>query len=334
MDLDYSLHILFTQRNLTMSPSLPVKPGRIQISLLAVLQLALCLLALWWAWGAWRSAEGALTDRFWGAIALALFTGGLAQINLVGPLRKWFAQNPISRLALPVRLFADGDPQGLEWPMFSLALAFGAPFLSLLMLIFTAETEWMVELQLIWIGLALLSVFVTGVGLYLGGQALYKRLAGGKTIVEVESDPAQAGQSLKGFIWRQSGRVSTESIGVSLVGRKTVTKKIWVHSSGNDSHWSNKTQTTVLHRQEIVPATPVSPATEPWQKHFSFTLPADALSSAPHTANPMIIWGLEIRVNLKGAPDFTLNFPFTVHGIEPDDDEEADEEPDETSQVA
>jgi hypothetical protein len=311
-----------------MPPTSPAKPGRIRISLLAVLQLAVCLLALWWAWRAWQSAEGVPTDRFWGAVALALFAGGLAQINLVGPLRERFAQPSTSRLALPVRLSADGAPQGLEWPMFSLAVAFGAPFWPLLMLIFSAETKWMVELQLIWIGLAFLSLFVAGVGIYLGGRGLYRRLAGGQTIVEVETDQAQADQTMSGFVWYQPGRVPAENIEISLVGQKTFTKRVQSRSATSQSPLSSRTETTVLHQQVVCPATALDPAAGPWQKQFSFTIPADALSSAPHTANPMITWGLEVRVNLKGTPDMNLTFPFIVHGIEPDyNDEEADELP-------
>src|SRR6185503_7333999 len=229
-----------------MPPTSPAKPGCIRISLLAVVQLAVCLLALWWAWRACRSADGGLTDRFWGAMALALFAGGLAQINLVGPLRERIAQPSTSRLALPVRLSADGAPQGLEWPMFSLALAFGAPFWPLLMLIFSAETKWIVELQLIWIGLALLSLFVAGVGIYLGGRALYRRLAGGQTIIEIESDPVQADQTVSGFVWYQSGRIPTEKIEVSLLGQKTFTKRTGSRSANNPSAVGVRTETTVL----------------------------------------------------------------------------------------
>lgn len=288
-----------------------------RISFLGLLQLAIFLLALWWAWQIWQTGAGVPNDRFWAVTALALFAGGLAQINLVGSLREYFTQMPTSRLALPVRLYPDGTPRDLVWPMFSLALAFGAPFLPLLMLIITVETEWMVELRLIWIGLALLSLFVAGVGIYMGGRALYRRLAGGQTIVEVESGTAQAGQTVQGFVWHRSGRIPSERIEVALVGRKTLTRR------GRPT----QTETTNLYREVVVPAVMVDLASGPWQKHFAFTIPEDARSSAPHTANPMIIWGLDVQVNLKGAPDLTLTFPFTVRGIDPDeeDDQELDE---------
>ncbi|MCL4298578.1 MAG: hypothetical protein KJ077_22765 [Anaerolineae bacterium] len=288
------------------------KPGIVRTSFLALLQLAIFLLGLWWAWQAWQSAAGVPNDRFWAAMALALFAGGLAQINLIGPLRERFTPMPASLLALPVRLYPDGTPQDLVWPMFSLAFAFGAPFPPLLMLIITAETGWLVELRLIWIGLALLSLFVTGVGIYMGGRALYRRLSGGQTIIEVENDTIQAGKMMQGFVWHQSGRIPSERIGVALVGRKTLTRR------GRPT----RTETTDLYREVVVPAMILDPAAGPWQKHFSFTIPVEAPSSAPHTANPMIVWGLDVRVNLKDAPDLTLIFPFTVHGIEPDEEED------------
>ncbi|GAB4458724.1 MAG: hypothetical protein Fur0044_51740 [Anaerolineae bacterium] len=302
-----------------MLPASSTQSGRARVFFLGLLQLLICLLALWWAWRIWQNAGGAASDRFWAALALALFAGGLAQINLVGPLRERLSRLSTSRLALPVRLSADGAPQGLEWPMFSLALAFALPFLPLLLVVFNLETEWMVEMRLIWIGLALVSALVTAFGGYLGGQALYKRLAGGQTIVEVERETAQAGQTLQGFVWHQSGRIPSEQIKVELVGRKTLTRRGRVH----------RTETTILHREVLVPAVLLDPALGLWQKSFSFTIPLEARSSAPHTANPMIIWGLDVQVNLKDAPDFTLTFPFTVQGLEPETDDEEDQEIDE-----
>lgn len=298
-----------------MPPTSHVKSRHGRISFLGLLQMAIFLLALWWTWQAWQIAAGVPNDQFWAAMALALFAGGLAQINLIGPLRERFTPMPASRLALPVRLHPDGTPQDLVWPMFSLAFAFGAPFPPLLMLIITAETGWMVELRLIWIGLALLSLFVTGVGIYMGGRALYRRLSGGQTIVEVETGTAQAGQTVQGFVWHQSGRIPSERIEVALVGRKTLTRR------GRPT----RTETTDLYREVVVPAVALDPATGPWQKHFSFTIPEDACSSAPHTANPMIIWGLDVQVKLKDAPDLTLTFPFTVSGLDHDDAEEDQE---------
>ncbi|GIK43105.1 MAG: hypothetical protein BroJett011_69380 [Chloroflexota bacterium] len=295
-----------------MPPASQPKPGVARTSFLALLQLAVFLLGLWWAWQAWQSTDGIPNDRFWAAMALALFAGGLAQINLIGPLRERFTPMPASRLALPVRLYPDGTPQDLVWPMFSLAFAFGAPFPPLLMLIITAETGWMVELRLIWIGLALLSLFVTGVGIYMGGRALYRRLSGGQTIIEVETGTAQAGQTVQGFVWHQSGRIPSERIEVALVGRETLTRR------GRPT----RTETTDLYREVVVPAVMLDLAAGPWQKNFAFTIPEDAPSSAPHTANPMVIWGLDVQVNLKDAPDLTLTFPFTVHGIEPDEEED------------
>lgn len=300
------------------------KPGQGRISLLGLLQLIIFLLALWWAWQVWQNAAGVPTAQFWAILALALFAGGLAQINLVGPVRARLAQRLTSRLALPVRLYPDGSPQDLGWPMFSLALAFGAPFLPLLMLVFTVETGWMAELRLIWIGLTLTSALVGLFGLYLGSQALYKHLVGGQTVVEVEADPAQAGQTVQGLVWHRSGRIPTESIGVTLAGRITMTRTKHRRKAGEETQFITHTETTYLHQETVSPLTKLKAVDAPWQKHFSFTIPEDALSSAPHTANPMIIWGLDVQVNLKGAPDLTMTFPFTVNGIDPDTDDNPD----------
>jgi hypothetical protein len=300
------------RRNIAVALTSHVKSRHGRTSFLVLLLLAVFLLALWWAWQAWQSTAGVPNDRFWAAMALALFTGGLIQINLVGPWREYLTQTPASRLALPARLYPDGTPRDLVWPMFSLAVAFGPPLLPLLMLVITAETEWIVELRLIWIGLALVSAFLAGVGIYIGGRALYERLAGGQTIIEVETATAQAGQTLQGFIWHQPGRFPSERIEVALVGRKTLTRR------GRPT----RTETTDLYREVVVPAVVLDLVAGPWQKHFSFTIPEDAPSSAPYTANPMIIWGLDVQVNLKDAPDLTLTFPFTVQGIDPDEEED------------
>jgi hypothetical protein len=136
------------KENIVVPPTSHVKSRHGRTSFLVLLLLAVFLLALWWAWQAWQSAAGVPNDRFWAAMALALFAGGLAQINLIGPLRERLTQPPTSRLALPARLYPEGTPQGLVWPMFSLAVAFGAPFLPLLMLILTVETKFQPDLPI------------------------------------------------------------------------------------------------------------------------------------------------------------------------------------------
>lgn len=209
--------------------------------------------------------------------------------------------------------------------MLSLAFAFGAPCLPLVILAVKATTPWMVEMRLIWIGAALSSALVGGFTLWLGLRALYARLTGGETIVAVSAGSALPHQRIDGVVWHQSGRFTVQAIDVALVCRKTETEGKVIQRDGSRGH-TQETRTTTVHQQEIIPVTAIDPTIGPWQQDFSCEIPGTAVPSSPHTANPMVIWGFDVRLHLSGMPDVTLNFPLTVEGLAVDEDDEDEDD--------
>ncbi|HYF65967.1 MAG TPA: hypothetical protein VD886_24270 [Herpetosiphonaceae bacterium] len=279
-----------------------VSSMRVRVLAQGVIALILCLLMVWQAWHVYQNAQTNVTDRFWGAVALALFLGGLAQVNIVGFVRERLRTPSTQQYCtFPIHLYADGDARGLAWPMLSMAFTFGMPCIPLLLLSITATTHWLAELRLIWIGFTLSSALIGGITLFMGVRAIYTSLTGTQIIVEVESATIAAGDSMRGAIHHTSGRIAAQMVEIALVCRQTYTKRS-----------SRQTTTTYLHQQDLITPSDMQAVSGQASFPVTLTIPPRAYPSAPYTANPMVVWSIDVKVVLHNAPDITMTFPFTV----------------------
>ncbi len=276
-----------------MRPSTDPTPS----ALVGLAQAVIALGALLWAGQLWRADDGQFTDRVWGALALAVFAGALAPLNLLGPLRDRLVRAGLGpRRLFPHRLHPYGAPGSLAGPMLGLALAFGLPVFPLSMLVLTARTPWIVDLQLIWLGLIGLGVVLAAAGALVGGRALYQQLAGGRAVVEISRHPVTAGEAVQALVAYQPGRLAPEAVTVDLVCQAAVARG---HTGPHE-----------VVRQPLG-ALP-SPAAGPTERRFEFALPLDARASTSPHADRAIFWYLEVAEAFPGAPDARTPYHFTA----------------------
>lgn len=251
-----------------------------------------------WAWQLWARAEVGVPASFWGALALALFCVGLAQINLVGPFRTMIPARPISSIALPHQLEADGAALTV-WTLFSIAFAFGAPALP--MGLFARKVEGtLAELDVIWFGLTLAGVLIGGATLWLGLRKLFEQINGSQTVVESSAATVKPGETFSVLVQYTPGKLRADGVQVSLICQQV---DVQAKKSGKVA------ETKVLFERELQPFLPVNSV---WQKTWQLTLPEDApLSTDPATAR-IITWGIQVTTQIPNAPDLSEMFIFTV----------------------
>ncbi len=283
-------------------PGSPSKIFKSKIMIFGGIQLILGLMSAVWTWRLWRETVRVLPASFWGALALTIFLFGLAQINLVGPLRELGYRLPVPKFALPYRLEQPFAEVFSPWPMLSIAFAFGAPVFPMIMFVLNVEGV-LAEMTLIWAGLTLMGVIIGGATLYLGVQKLYVRVNGSQTIVEASALTVKPEESFSVFVRHQPGKLVTESIQVKLICRRTITQT-QTRSSGKIA------ETTILFETDLYPETPTY--SDIWQETCTVTIPKDAELSTALSASRSITWGIEVIARIPNAPDITETFLFTV----------------------
>ncbi|MBK6294684.1 MAG: hypothetical protein IPF55_10630 [Rhodoferax sp.] len=169
--------------NLTTEKPSPATAADLVVTLI---ELALAVWAFTVMRRYWLLADNTLAGPFWGA-ALAGFAVGLVLTNGIGALQtlgRLIRHRPTGRqLAVRLALWKTRtkDTVGL----IPLILAFGLPVYPLMQMIWL---DWLEDLDLVWIGLALTGVLVALLCLFVIGRQLYLLLLGGKTVVEISHE--------------------------------------------------------------------------------------------------------------------------------------------------
>lgn len=272
------------------------KPG---IFLFGGVQLSLGIAAALWAGRIWARAEVGLPASFWGAVALAIFLFGLAQINLVGPLRALRGHRPPPKLALPYRLAPRFGEVLTVWPLFSLAFAFGAPVVPMIFFLLRVEGD-LAEFNLIWVGLTLTGALLGGATFWLGLKKLFEQFNGSQTFVEASAETVKPGESFSVFVRHLPGKIWAGEIQVKVVCQTEDTRP---------RKGGKVVEKTVLFEQVIQP--PISLTSAGWQGTWHVTLPEGVPLSEPHP-NVDTMWGIEVRVQIPNAPDFVEMYGFIV----------------------
>lgn len=277
------------------SAKITIKPW---VLILGVGQLVGGVAAAGWAWRLWERAEVGVPVSFWGALTLALFCTGLAQINLVGPFRTLIPARSVSSIALPHRLEADGAALTL-WTLFSIAFAFGAPAVPMGMFALKVEGQ-LAELNVIWLGLTLIGVLIGGATLWLGIRELFKQVNGSQTVVESSAETVKPGETFSVLVQYTPGKLRVDGVQVKLICRRV---DVQSKKSGKVA------ETKVLFEQILQPLTSVNSV---WQKTWQATVPEDAPLSSESMQASTLTWGIEVTTQIPNAPDLLEMFIFTV----------------------
>lgn len=275
------------------STKITIKPWAL---ILGFVQLVGGVASAGWAWRLWDRAEVEVPASFWGALALALFCVGLAQINLVGPFRSPARLAP--PIALPHRLEADGAAL-TGWVLFSIAFAFGAPALPMGMFALKVEGK-LAELDVIWLGLTLIGVLIGGVTLWLGIRKLFEQVNGSQTVVESSAETVKPGETFSMLVQYTPGKLRADGVEVRLICQQV---DVQSKKSGKVA------ETKVLFERELQPLLPVDSV---WQKTWQLTLPEDAPLSTDPATSRIITWAIQVTTQIPNAPDLSALFIFTV----------------------
>ncbi len=261
----------------------------------------------------WLLADNTLAGPFWGAAALAGFAVGLVLTNGIGALQtlgRLIRHRPTGS-QLAVRLSAVEDAhQEITVGLIPLILAFGLPVYPLMQMIWL---DWLEDLDLVWIGLALTGVLVALLCLFVIGRQLYLLLLGGKTVVEISHEVIHPGQPIQMVLIYRPGRVPAKVIEAKLVCRQTVQEKMKTKGHSDDRGY--KVVTNVLYEKSLATFHKADmPQLVLGSQSVATTIPEDAHFSTAADEYPAVEWRIEVKVKAKAplAPDFCLVFPFAV----------------------
>lgn len=259
----------------------------------------------------WQLADDTFTGPFWGAAAVAGFAVGLVLTNGIGVLQtlwRLLRHRPAGR-QLAVRLSAVEDAhQEIAVGLIPLILAFGLPVYPLVQIVWL---NWLEDLQLVWIGLALTGTLVALLCLYAIGRQLYLLLLGGKTVVEVSHEMIHSGQSIQMVLIYRPGRVPAQALEARLVCCQTVQQKMKTKGHSDDRGY--KAVMTVLYEKTLATYHKADlPQLVLGSLPVIATIPEEAHFSTEADEYPTIEWRIEVKVKVPLAPDFCLVFPFAV----------------------
>jgi hypothetical protein len=290
------------------------KPLKWNAILIGVIQILIALACLYWASSLLPGSRGrpTLPAEFWLAVAIALLCLGLAQINIVGPLREKYAPPKVRPLTLKVRLEPEFGGTGLIYPILSLAIAFGLPLIPLIIFIFSPKQGWIEELNLIWIGFALVGAVITAITAYLGLQRVYQSFNASEVNVEASTDTVKPEESFLILVEYRPGRLPVQSIQTRLICHESKVVEEW-KGTGKNRHLSKSIQNNVIYKADLHPPEPLNAANPSvWQKSVTVPIPADARPSTSPAADYAITWSIKVVLHISGAPDITERYPFTV----------------------
>ena len=292
-------------------PSAQSRSGSASVSVVAIVELAIGLIAVVLAWRR-LGAEGQIADSFWVWLAVALFCLPLAMLNFLGPrLRARRASVPPEAQRLPARLSTYDGTADVMWSILGLGIGFAGPAIPLIIYALRLSARGS-ELVLIPAGLAAVSGVAGGIMLLISGSHVYKLLVKGDAIVEMSAAELMPGQTARLFISYTPGRATPRAIAAHLVCRVTTRKRSPNRSKGSSGYVYTR---EVVYEQIVGAEQPFDAGrVGPWEQLVTIEIPGGAAFSTAPDTYPTVDWSIEIVSSVPLLPDFRLTFPFKVIG--------------------
>lgn len=193
------------------------------------------------------------------------------------PGRVFGASLGLAQKSMKVELVMAVLWNGLSWPMFLGAVATGAIFPSLFMLVFVAIGAWLA---------------LRVIGRFLGRRKL--------AVVEVDAEPAWLGDELRVYV-EQSGPANIISYRVNVICREEAK-----YTVGTDT----RTETSDVFDASLVEEFAIRLGFgERWTRQLAVALPATAPASFA-ASNNRVDWLVRVQAEIDGWPDYDELFQF------------------------